>query len=308
MSETMKTDPLVYIVPVLKRSIRGVPMIKLLIPHPALMIESDERVMMAADLHLGLEYELAKQGINIPYQWNRILEEIRYLLEEHKPDRLILLGDVKHGVPSTSFQEKREIPLFFETLLEVVENIDIIRGNHDANIQKYIPEEVTLHTSKGVILGEEFKVAAMHGHAWPNPAIMTADAVIMAHNHPTVMLSTPIGIRITQPAWIRGTMDPESLARAFLAQDNIRLKAEEEPINAFYEEYGFEEGSPELIVMPMFNDLLGGLPVNSESPESLLGPLFRGGIVDMDEFDAYLLDGSYLGKVGFLRKRLEGSV
>ncbi len=304
----MKTDPLVYIVPVLKRSIRGVPMIKLLIPHPALMIESDERVMMAADLHLGLEYELAKQGINIPYQWNRILEEIRYLLEEHKPDRLILLGDVKHGVPSTSFQEKREIPLFFETLLEVVENIDITRGNHDANIQKYIPEEVTLHTSKGVILGEEFKVAAMHGHAWPNPAIMTADAVIMAHNHPTVMLSTPIGIRITQPAWIRGTMDPESLARAFLAQDNIRLKAEEEPINAFYEEYGFEEGSPELIVMPMFNDLLGGLPVNSESPESLLGPLFRGGIVDMDEFDAYLLDGSYLGKVGFLRKRLEGSV
>jgi len=30
--------------------------------------------------------------------------------------------------------------------------------------------------------------------------------------------------------------------------------------------------------------------------------------MDMDGFDAYLLDGSYLGKVGFLRKRLEGSV
>jgi len=272
------------------------------------MIESGERVLMAADLHLGLEYDLAKQGINIPYQWSRILDELMVLLEEHRPDRLVLLGDVKHGVPSTSFQEKREIPNFFETLLEAVEQIDITRGNHDANIQNYLPEEVTLHSSKGIILGDEFKVAAMHGHAWPKPEIMTADAVIMAHNHPTVMLNTPIGVRITRPVWIRGTMDPESLARGFLAQDNVRLESEEEPLNAFYEEYGFEEGTPELIVMPMFNDLLGGLPVNSEAPESLLGPMFRGGIVDMNKFDAYLLDGSYLGKVGFLRKRLEGSV
>jgi metallophosphoesterase superfamily enzyme len=88
----------------------------------------------------------------------------------------------------------------------------------------------------------------------------------------------------------------------------VKLEKDEAPLNAFYEEYGFEEGSPELIVMPMFNDLLGGLPVNQEAPESLLGPLFRGGIVDMNQFDAYLLDGSYLGKVGFLRKRLEGSL
>ncbi len=283
-------------------------MIKILTPYPALLVESGERVLMAADLHLGLEYELAKQGINIPYQWNRILSELMLLLEEYRPDRLVLLGDVKHGVPATSFQEKREIPLFFETLLEVVKHIDITRGNHDANLQKYLPEEVTLHSSKGIILGEEFKVAAMHGHAWPNPAIMTADAVIMAHNHPTVMLNTPLGVRITRPVWVRGKMDPESLARAFLAQDNVRLEKDETPLSAFFDEYGFEEGAPELIVMPMFNDLLGGLPVNQEAPESLLGPLFRGGIVDMNQFDVYLLDGSYLGKVGFLRKRLEGSL
>lgn len=281
-------------------------MIKLLTPHPALIIESGERVMMAADLHLGLEYDLAKQGINIPYQWNRILDELLTLIREHKPDRLVLLGDVKHGVPATSFQEKREIPLFFENLLEEVENIDITRGNHDANIQKFLPDKVSLHTSKGIMFGDKFKIAAMHGHAWPEPVIMTAHAVILAHNHPTVLLNTPLGVRISQPAWVRGIMEPEKLARAFLAQDNIKLDEKEDPTDTFYEEYGFEEGQPELLVMPMFNDLLGGLPVNSESPESLLGPIFRGGIVDMDKFDVYLLDGSYMGKVGFLRKRLEG--
>jgi putative SbcD/Mre11-related phosphoesterase len=279
-------------------------MIKLLTPHPALIVESGERVMLAADLHLGLEFELAKQGINIPYQWNRILDELMMLLEEHRPDRLVLLGDVKHGVPATSFQEKREIPMFFDTLLETVGNIDITRGNHDANIQKFLPEEISLHTSKGIIFGDEFRVAALHGHAWPSPAVMTADVVIMAHNHPTVMLNTPIGVRITRPAWIRGTLEPERLAKAFLAQDNVKVR-EEDPINMFHEEYGYQVSNPELIVMPMFNDLLGGLPVNSESPESLLGPLFRGGIIDMDKFDTYLLDGTYMGKIGFLRKCLE---
>lgn len=281
-------------------------MIRLLTPSPALMVESGERVMLAGDLHLGLEYDLAKQGINIPYQWNRILDEMMVLLEEHRPDRLVLLGDVKHGVPATSFSEKREIPLFFNTLLEAVPFIDITRGNHDANIQKYLPEEVHLHTSKGVIFGEEFKVAGLHGHAWPDPAVMTADAIIMAHNHPTVMLNTPLGVRISRPAWVRGKPDPESLATAFLKQDNVKLKEEEEPLNVFEEEYGFECGDPEIIVMPMFNDLLGGLPVNQEPPDSLLGPLFRSKLVDMDTFDAFMLDGTFMGKVEFLRDRLEG--
>ena len=283
-------------------------MIKLLTPNPALMVESGERVMLAGDLHLGLEYELSRQGISIPYQWNRILDEMMVLLEEHKPDRLVLLGDVKHGVPATSFSEKREIPLFFNALLEAVPFIDITRGNHDANIQKYLPDEVHLHTSKGVIFGDGFQVAAFHGHAWPNPAVMTSDTIIMAHNHPTVMLNTPLGVRISRPAWLRGKPNVERLAAAFLNQDKIRLKEEEAALNVFEEEYGFECGNPEIIVMPMFNDLLGGLPVNSEAPDSLLGPLFRNKLVDMDTFDAYMLDGTFMGKVGFLRDRLEGRV
>ena len=278
-------------------------MIRLLTPHPALMVESGERVMLAADLHLGMEYDLAKQGINIPYQWTRMLEELLVLLEEHKPDRLILVGDVKHGVPATSFQERREIPRFFEALLGAVDRIDVTRGNHDANIQMYLPDGVSLHSSKGVIIGDGFQVACLHGHAWPPPEIMAVDCVVMAHNHPTVMLNTPLGIRVTERAWVRGRCDPESLAKAFLEQDNV--KTEDDPLEAFEENYLVKPGSPEIIIMPMFNDLLGGLPVNTDSPKSLLGPLFRTDAVNMDDFDVYTLDGTYVGKVGFLRRRLE---
>jgi metallophosphoesterase superfamily enzyme len=65
-------------------------MIRLLPPHPVALVESEERVLVAADLHLGMEYELAKQGINIPYQWDRILEELVTIVKIHKPDRLLL--------------------------------------------------------------------------------------------------------------------------------------------------------------------------------------------------------------------------
>jgi putative SbcD/Mre11-related phosphoesterase len=267
------------------------------------MVESGEKVLLAADLHLGLEFDLAKQGINIPYQWSRMLEEMVNLLEEYNPDRLILLGDVKHGVPATSFKEKREIPEFFNTLFDYVDYIDVTRGNHDANIQKFLPERVTLHSSKGVIFGEEFIVAGFHGHAWPPPEIMSVDCIIMAHNHPTVMLRTPIGLIISQRAWIRGKLDQKKIAKAFLEQDGI--KVEEDPLEEFKKNFIVNPGEPEIIIMPMFNDLLGGLPVNMESPKSLLGPLFNSGAVDLEKFDSYLLDGTYLGTVEFLREHLE---
>jgi putative SbcD/Mre11-related phosphoesterase len=267
------------------------------------MVESRARVMVAADLHLGMEYELAQQGINIPYQWDRMLEELLEVVIEHKPDRLILLGDVKHGVPTTSFQEKKEIPRFFNTLLEEVKHIDVTRGNHDANLQKLLPEEVTLHTSKGILFGDGFTVAALHGHAWPKPEILIADAVMMAHSHPSVLLNTPIGIKISRRAWIRGKSDTERLAKAFLKQDNVKIG--EGVIEEFNDYYGFKPKTPEILIVPTFNDLLGGLPVNSESPKSLLGPLFRSGAIDLEAFDVYLLDGSYLGKVSFLRERLD---
>ena len=278
-------------------------MIRLVTPHPAVVVESGERVLLAADLHLGMEYELAKQGINIPYQWQRILDELIHLLEEERPDRLILLGDVKHGVPATSFKEKREIPHFFNTLLEYVDDIDVTRGNHDANIQKLLPEDVKLHTSKGVMFGDTYKVFGLHGHSWPCPETLSADCIIMAHNHPTVLLNTPLGIRISQRAWIRGKCDTERLTKAFLEQGGT--KPGDDPVEEFKAMYHVEARKPELIIMPMFNDLLGGLPVNSESPKSLLGPLFRSQTIDLEKFDTYLLDGTYLGTVEFLRERLE---
>jgi len=267
-----------------------------------MLVEGDERMLLATDFHLGIEYELAKMGINIPYQTDRFMGELLGLVREHRPDRVILLGDIKHGVPITSFQEKREIPRLFDSLLAEVENVDVVRGNHDANIQNLAPEEVEIHPSKGFLIGEKYRVAAMHGHAWPYPRLLSADLIVMGHNHPAVQLNTPLGVRITRRAWVRGSPDPAKLAEALLKQANI--DPGDDPVGTFQESFELKVGAPQLVIMPTFNDLMGGLPVNSEAPKSLLGPFFRSGAVDVEDFDVYLLDGSFLGKVSFLRALL----
>lgn len=274
-------------------------MIRLLTPWPAMLVEADERLLLACDFHLGLEYELSKMGINIPYQTERILDELLVIVREQQPDRLLLLGDIKHGVPITSFQEQREIPRFFASLLEEVDVIDVVRGNHDANIQHLVPEGVSIHPSRGVMLGKSFKIAAMHGHAWPRPEMMAADLMVMGHNHPTVLLKTPLGIRVSQRVWVKGHCDGSILAAALLKQAG--LETQDDPLEAFEAKFKVRIGKPQMVLMPAFNDLLGGLPVNAEAPKSLLGPLLRTGAVKIDGFEVYLIDGTFLGEVRFLR-------
>jgi len=274
-------------------------LIRLLTPWPAMLVEGEERMLLASDFHLGLEYELAKMGINIPYQTDRILKELLTIVHEHRPDRLLLLGDIKHGVPITSFQEQREIPLFFSALQEEVEVIDVVRGNHDGNLQNLVPEGVSIHPSRGFMLGESFRIAAMHGHAWPYPRLIGADLIVMGHNHPTVLLKTPLGVRISQRVWIKGRCDGASLASAFLEKEGMDVEGD--PREAFEERFKARIDAPQMVMMPAFNDLLGGLPVNAEAPKSLLGPLLRTGAVKIDGFEAYLLDGTFLGDVNLLR-------
>ena len=275
-------------------------MIRILTPWPALLADIGERVLIVADLHIGLEYELSKAGVNIPYQTERIQGELLALCKEHKPDRLVIAGDVKHGVPVTSFQEKRELPTLFEVLLTEVPQIDVTRGNHDGNIQDLATKGVEIHGSKGIILGDDFKIAIFHGHAWPKAKALESDCLIAGHNHPTVQLRTPFGIRMTQRAWVKGVAEPVKLAKAFLQQEDVKFEGN--PVTAFNKHYDAEIGCPEMILMPTFNDLLGGLPVNGEAPQSLLGPMLRRNAIDMEDFEVILLDGTYLGKVGFLRE------
>jgi putative SbcD/Mre11-related phosphoesterase len=248
----------------------------------ALTLElEDERVLLAADLHLGLEGELAGKGIELPSQIPKVRERLLRLIRQEEPDRLIFLGDVKHNVPITSWQEWRDLPDFFSELSEHV-RVEILPGNHDGDIEGLVPRSVVVHDPRGTVVGTKWKIGLMHGHTWPALRLLKTNMIIMGHNHPVVEFRDEAGARVTEPAWLRYWLEPSKLPK------NLQR--------------AIDGGGPQVLVMPAFSELISGAAVNRAMPEELLGPIFKARAAKLDEAEVYLLDGTFLGTLGNLKK------
>ncbi len=249
---------------------------------PALLVKSArERTLVVADLHLGIEGELATKGIALPSQIPKVKARLIKLVRRRKPHRLVMLGDVKHNIPIASGQEWRELPEFFKDLLKLT-RVEIVRGNHDGDLEGMVPSEVVIHDSHGIVIGKRRRVGLMHGHTWPAPELLNSDIIVAGHNHPAIEFRDELGGRTIEPIWLRAKLNPKKFPKKL----QQRIKGE----------------PPELLVMPAFSELVGGAAVNRGMPKELLGPMFRAGAVKLDKAEAYLLDGTLLGTIANLKR------
>ena len=87
-------------------------MLKLLLPLPVAIVKTSKtKTLLIADPHLGWEMQLQEKGIHVPSQTPKILNKLTTVIAEYKPDRLVILGDVKYTVASSEFGEWRDIQL-----------------------------------------------------------------------------------------------------------------------------------------------------------------------------------------------------
>jgi len=271
---------------------------------PALMLRhGKERVVVMGDLHIGWEVTLAQQGIHIPSQTGKMLERIRNIVNQEKPTRLVMLGDVKHSVTGVEIEEWRDVPEFFEELVKLVPSVQVISGNHDGNLEPLTPSKVELLGPTGIALWDRFGL--LHGHAWPSPKILGCETLILGHLHPAVTLRDALGFRFTRPCWVTAPCDVKKLLRGTLHAAGISAKTHLERVLA--ERFQVQPKVAKCIFVPPFNDFLGGRPVNSKRIEEThagerLGPILRSGAVDLDYAEVHLLDGTFLGLV----KQLKG--
>lgn len=237
----------------------------------ALLIESkDGNVLVVADFHIGLEYEFLGQGVRVPSQTGVMLERLNRLLSVTSSRKLVVLGDVKHQVPGTSYQELRELPGFLEGIK--CDSVDVVAGNHDAELEYVAPKKVALHQSSGIVLEKERKKFGLfHGHAWPARQLLGCDYLVCAHLHPIISITDPLGGRHREPCWLFS-----------------RMKQKEVIVN--YGTAGNRDAN--VIIMPAFNALLGGLAINETAS---FGSFF--GCVDFPNGEVFLLDGTGLGKI-----------
>lgn len=270
---------------------------------PALLLRhGTERVAVIGDLHIGWEVTLAQQGIHIPSQTNKMLSRLRAIIENEKPTKLLILGDVKHSVTAAELEEWRDVPEFFEALLKLVPSIQVILGNHDGNLEPLTPSRVELTPPTGVALWKKFGL--FHGHAWPAPEILGCETLILGHLHPAVTLRDALGYRLTRPAWVMAPCDPTKLIDGVLKAAGVHGKGDAARI--LFERFAVKPLAKKCVFVPPFNDFLGGRPVNSKRIEEKhagegLGPILRSGAVDLEDAEVHLLDGTYLGRVKALQ-------
>lgn len=256
-------------------------MIKLIPGEPALIIRTaGQKTLVVADLHLGVEGELAEKGISLPSQTPKVKKRLLSLVERFEPDRIIFLGDVKHGIPVASWQEWRELPALLEELAKHAE-VEVVPGNHDGDIEGMLPKGIVLHDVRGAKLGNS--VGLLHGHAWPSLEVIDCKILIMGHMHPAIEIRDRYGGRIVEPVWLKVGLERSKLPK------ELRVKKK----------------CPKLVIMPAFGEMVGGAPVNREMSEELIGPIFKSGAANVREAEVYLLDGTPLGKVGSLERIAE---
>lgn len=238
---------------------------------PALLLEN--KILLIADLHIGLENEIYRSGITVPSQLDKIQKRIDKLIKTTKAKHLVLLGDIKHQVPTISWQEHREIPKFLEHFKI---RVSIVKGNHDGNIERLAPADIDVYEPQGFKLGD---FLLLHGQAWPDKKFLDAKYLVMGHVHPAVEFWTG-NFRSIEPCWLKCEINKKEIKKKYKTESKL------------------EQG----IVMPSFNHLIGGMAFNSKEFKPL-GPLLKNNVLKWKNSDVYLLDGTYLGGLLSLRRR-----
>ena len=279
-------------------------MLKLLLPSAAALIKTGKtKTLVIADPHLGWEIALQAKGIHVPSQTSKLLRKLVALLYKYKPDALVILGDVKYTVVKTEPGEWRDIPEFFTELKRHINDVAIVRGNHDANLEPLLPENIKLLPATGAAIGG---IGLFHGHKWPSPELLKCKTLVMGHLHPVVVFHDPAGFRITRQIWLKAQCNTEALAKLLLQKHGVKIEGT--PEATVKKHYGFKPQTTQIFIMPSFNDFLGGRPINEATQrkelgsEALIGPVLRSEAVDVENAELYLLDGTYLGTLNQLRK------
>ncbi len=228
-----------------------------------------DKSLIVAELHIGIEHDVGRKGARIPSQTLSVERRLISLIKQTGVTELIVLGDVKHNIPSISMQEHREIPLLFKSLSDHAE-VMVVKGNHDGNLERLLPDVPILESL------QKMGVLFIHGHGWVKAERLDAEIVVMAHNHPAIAFPDEFSGSQKEPVWIRGRF-------------NERIR-----------EHYQVEVLPEFIVMPAFNPLISGTAVNQKAGKRLLGPFFGSGAIDIRRAHAYLLEGTDLGEISEL--------
>ncbi len=153
----------------------------------------EQSTVVVADLHIGYESALEADGIHIPrIQTKSITESLLRIIDRYGPDRLVVLGDIKHEFSRNLGQELRDVRRVLEALTAQTEVL-LIKGNHDNYLEN-------IASRLGVDVVDRYRLGGMtlvHGHQ-PCPD----RPLVMGHEHPSIKLVDRVGAYLKMPCFV----------------------------------------------------------------------------------------------------------
>ena len=247
-----------------------------------------DSTLVIADVHIGYEEALNKQGILVPRlqfeEMSRRMENIFKSLKHKKIERIIVNGDLKHEFSTISEQEWRNTLKFLDLLAKHCNEIVLIKGNHDTilgpiakkrnvKIWDYVliePLTEKRNNEKLSILKKTIKkrnknkILIAHGNKiLPKELLEEVSTIIIGHEHPAVSLKE--GPRVEQfKCFLKGKYKGKTL-----------------------------------IIQPSFNTIVEGTDLLRAK---ILSPFLK---QNLDNFDVYIVEDKVyeFGKMRNLRKK-----
>ncbi|NPA75304.1 MAG: metallophosphoesterase [Euryarchaeota archaeon] len=156
---------------------------------------ADLNAVVVADLHIGYEEELRREGVELGDSTLKMINALETLLQITGANKLIILGDVKHSIgPCRKIKEIERLPA----------EIHVVKGNHDGGIEELLDAHV--YPATGFTMG---KFGFIHGHSWPSEEVMRSRYVFMGHLHPEIELTDSNGKVHRYPCFLRGSLTEE---------------------------------------------------------------------------------------------------
>ncbi len=246
--------------------------IKILHPHPAVLLEADQRYVAVSDLHIGFESELSGRGIDISSDkyLDEMLEELSYIIRNEKPDVLLLLGDIKSSVHTVTKAEWKSIPEFLQKLSKMCK-VFLVPGNHDGGIQHLVPKQVRMISRKGMVVDDTLLI---HGHTMPSKISSSVGRIVMGHIHPIFLKEG--SVLSGQRVW-------------------IYLKVNKQQV------FSDTEGMLDIIVLPSFNKYFY-YSMQTKTYRKSISPIINKVAQKVSKAMVLTLDGSILGNESLLEQ------
>lgn len=152
----------------------------------------EARTVIIADAHLGYGWAQRRRGELGPLVDETMPEKIAAVLDELKPSRVVMLGDVVHA-PEPAPAERQLVSRTLEAIAARAELV-LVRGNHDRGLAADFT---------GFAMTERWetaKVVAVHGDVLPARALRRRH-LIAGHWHPAYRVRDAAGVSHRLPVF-----------------------------------------------------------------------------------------------------------